>query len=186
MKIACCGSSGGGKTTLANLLANHLELTEAITYSRPTAAARAMGYQRANEVPPAEMWRFQWLALFEQLVAERMGSYGGWFVADRSVLDFAAYHLFQRPGAKASDDYVRLAGEHARSTYHLLVVVPPNSHGTEDDGKRHLHGVHEVHAILLDLLARFGLNGRTINLTTDTPDERAREVLVTLRERGLR
>lgn len=187
LKIACAGSSGGGKTTLARLLAVSLHLP-VIDYSRPTAAARHLGYERASAVPPVDLFTLQWFALHEQVRSEfviedlHRGHVG--FVADRGTLDFAAYYLFQSPGALWADPYIHIAGEHARA-YDAIIHVPPNSRGTEEDGKRHLHGVQEVNQLLLDLLDRFDLTGRLITLYADTPEERLEEVLGELKKREL-
>jgi len=185
MKLACCGSSCGGKTTLATSLADRLGLPEAITYSRPTTAARRLGYSRASAVPPEEMRIFQWHALFEQLLAETMGSFGSSFVADRSVLDFAAYYLFQAPGAVWGDDYVAFAIDHACRAYDLLIHVPPPTWEVEDDDKRHLHGIHEVDGILAQLLGLRDLPDRTLHLKANTPEDRVEEVVTCLQDRGL-
>lgn len=205
LKIVCCGSSGGGKTTLARLLAQRLRLP-VIDYSRPTAAAKHLGYQKAAAVPPDIVPALQWFGLHEQFRAEYEATRGweaycpwhtnalldqpkeqlctcrqfGNFVADRGTLDFAAYHLFQARGARRDDPYVRLAAEHASETYDALILVPPPTWGVEDNTVRYTHGVEEVHRILLDLLDRFDLGKKTVRLRSNTPEERVAEVLAWL------
>ncbi len=172
-RLVCAGSSGGGKTTLCQLLEKKLGLP-AILHSRPTAAARSLGYEKASDVPSNKMSVFQWLALAEQYHAERTHHH---FVADRSVLDFLAYYKFQTPCDQQVPDYYNVCAELARR-YDLIIVVPPNSRGTEDNGVRHLHGIQEVHGILTrELLPDMDLWDKAYQLKTDTPEERVQEVL---------
>ena len=178
-RLVCAGSSGGGKTTLVKLLEKKIGLP-AILHSRPTAAARSLGYEKASDIPADKMVIFQWLALMEQYHAERASFH---YIADRSVLDFLAYYKYQTPFEQQVPDYTNVAIE-LTQRYDLILLVPPNSKGTEDNGIRHLHGVYEVHGILQEFIGDFGLGDKTYLLTADTPEERVEEVLWVLAQRG--
>lgn len=183
--IVCAGSSGGGKTTLAAKLQAEILKNDSfvglISHSRPTAAAVEMGYPSASQIPADKMGMFQWYALFQQINAERrMESLP--FIADRGVLDFLAYAMYQAP--TITEDYVKIVKAEAEK-YSMIVVVPPNSKGTFDNGIRHLHGVEEVHRYLLQLLDEFALNDRVLHLQTDTPEQRVQEVRRALQLRDI-
>lgn len=91
-RISLCGANSGGKTTLATELHKILGPGfSLLTYSRPTAAARKMGYDSARYVPNDDQtqWNFQCLGLFEQIRAQEQLKDN--FISDRSVYDFLAY-----------------------------------------------------------------------------------------------
>lgn len=179
--VVCAGSSGGGKTTLARELHARLPANgdlNLLTWSRPGAAARAMGYEKPSAVPPEQMGAFQWYALFTQIQAEQNLQR---FIADRGVLDFLAYAMYQAPSV--NEDYAKIARREAEK-YDLIVVVPPNSKGTEDNGIRHLHGVQEVHHHLCEAIDHFGLYEQTIFIEADDPVSRAHEVITELARRN--
>lgn len=178
-RLVCAGSSGGGKTTITKLLEKRLGLP-AILHSRPTAAARSLGYEKASDVPMDKMVVFQWLALMEQYKAEQNSHR---FIADRSVLDFLAYYKYQTLHTQQVADYYNVVREIANK-YDLILIIPPNSNGTEDNGIRHLHGVQEVHYILCELIQEMGLMSRAFLLRTDTPQERLQEVMSLLEQHG--
>lgn len=138
IKIALCGPSGSGKTTLA---ANLNELIgpgfKLINYSRPTAAARLMGYDSARYVPGDDktQWDFQTECLFEQIRAEKLIK--GSFISDRSTLDPLAYLNWKQPWRKNSpehDLYAKMAVSFC--DYDYLFFVPNFGGEVEDNGIR--------------------------------------------------
>jgi hypothetical protein len=210
IRIACSGSSFGGKSTLAAALGEQLHLGT-ILHSRPTAAANLMGYKAARDVVPKDTLAFQVQGLIEQIKAEagmlaRDGGVdypstcgqgrgrGGYqvhnpgFVADRCVLDFEAHFI-----AQASEldrwrfpEYTTLVSAHARNAYDLIIYMPSfKDVETEDNGVRHLKGHDAVEAALEPLFAKYGLQDVVMRLTTDGIENRVAEVLAELRYRGL-
>jgi hypothetical protein len=124
------------------------------------------------------------LGLIEQISAERAL---GDFIADRGVMDFAAYaryELRKQEHTMGAQGIGRMAwyeeiGRFTAWSYDAIILVPPNSNVIEDNGIRYTHGVQEVHDILVEIIKEWGLWHRVIELKTDTPQERAREVIDT-------
>ena len=205
LRIACCGSSFGGKSTLAAALANELNL-EAILESRPTRAARVLGYQAARDVQPVDMLAFQVQGLLEQIKAEAgllardggchygpdySGNYEFYrpgFVSDRTVLDFVAFFRTQADELtqRRFPEYSRIAKAHAADAYDLIIYMPAfTDRVAEDNGIRHLVGHTVVEAHLETLFKSFELEDRVMRLTTDGVANRLAEVLTELQARGL-
>ncbi len=185
LRVALAGSSGGGKTTLARLMGERWG-QEPVVYSRPTAAARALGFGRPQDVPAEHMRRFQEAAYAEQLVAE--GTADQDLVIDRSVLDYAAFYLYQTPGAGFDDVYVHEAVDHALQSYDVVFVVPPPASGfVVDDGKRHTDpkAVLAVHQNLLSIVNEFELEPLVHVLALDGPENRYAEAMAFMKGRYL-
>jgi predicted ATPase len=171
--VVCAGTHGGGKTTFVKRMAPKLGLPE-ITYSRPTAAAQQMGYERSGDVPPEKKGLHQMLSLFEQVAAER--TYTDGFFADRGVIDYMAYYLLTVPAYQQEPTYRQMVEFFARR-YDLIIYVPPNSKGVESNGIRFERLTSDVDREVLASLNGMGLMGRVLALRTDTPEEREVELL---------
>lgn len=171
--IVCAGTHGAGKTTLVERLAPKLGLA-GISYSRPTAAARMLGFDRSGDVPPESKGLHQMAALFEQLHAERMHPEG--FFADRGVIDYLAYYLLTVPAYQQEPTYARMV-ELCAQRYELVIYTPPNSKGVESNGVRFERLTADVDREVMAILQRFVPTSRTLYLRTDTPEEREAEVI---------
>lgn len=179
MKLAIVGTHGGGKTTLGRLLASHLSLDLITERVRP--CARDLGFGTPRDVPDEKRPMFQWASLISQISAEeRNASY----VSDRSTVDYAAYwSLLVCKGRDDYHDYRDLARIYARR-YDTLILVPAPQ-WAEEDGQRFTHMVNETDEMMRHLLAEWELMPKVIEVTVDGPDNRLREVVTKLKERGL-
>lgn len=158
LTIALTGTHGAGKTTLTNALSSVLHL-EPINISRPTAAAQQLGYAKAADVPADEVQVFQWMGLFEQIHQERLRlerpdqtvnktgqldfRYVPGFVSDRAVIDFIAYYIYRLPSVERQAAYTELVLAYARK-YSIILYLPPNPDGVEDDNRRFVKGTLEI------------------------------------------
>lgn len=201
LRIACTGSSFGGKSTLAEALSNELQLTP-ITYSRPTAAANVLGYAAAREVKEQDQVAFQLQGFLEQVKAEsfalgkseHLGAHvwpataGRGFVADRTVECFLAHFRAQTSFIDQGrlPEYDRLVKAHAQQAYDCIIYMPAfRLQVVEDNGIRNLGNFEAVETHLLDQLERHGLMDKVLMLKSDGPENRVREVMAWLAERGL-
>lgn len=178
-KIACSGSHMGGKTTLARLLGGVFHLP-AITYSKPTAAAKRLGYDKASDVLDSDMLLFQWLGLIEQVSAEKaaLEEFEG-YISDRSVVDYLAYytkqaeHLTDSNSNKAYFDCVRAYAK----DYDLIVIVPPLEQTPTNNGMRHITDPQEIHTSLLYCFEKLQITTKLFTVTADNPYDRVEEIL---------
>jgi hypothetical protein len=172
----------GGKTTLTKLLGDVFSLPT-LTYSRPTAAAKKLGYARASDVPEEHMASFQWLALIEQIAAEKAlwEEFEG-YISDRSVIDYLAYFVEQTKNnisVTNSKAYFDCVQSHV-PTYDLIIIVPPLSEQPFDNGMRHVTNPDVVHQNLLKSFNELDVQNKVLVLTTQTPYDRVEEVLTFL------
>lgn len=164
MKIALCGANNTGKTTLATELHKVLGVGfNLITYSRPTAAARSLGYESPRDVPDTfnEQWIFQLECLFEQIRAQRKA--GNNYIADRSTLDPLAFLNYKLPFTKLTihhDMYQKFAFEFC--DYDHLFFVPNFGGEMEDNGVRLLTPQEPVEAEFAKLFDRLGKSVYTV------------------------
>jgi energy-coupling factor transporter ATP-binding protein EcfA2 len=162
MRIAFCGPSGSGKSTLTLELGdiiNHsnknLPEHEIIAFSRPTYAARLMGYANANEVPTDDetQLKFQTQCLIQQIESEKVA--GIHYVIDRTTIDNLAYLEFKLPHLKYTS-FHKLYETIAIGlcNHDFLFYVPNFSDAIEDNGLRFTIGQKEVEAKFLDIFNR--------------------------------
>lgn len=161
VRVVCTGSSGGGKTTLIKALSEKYG-REGTIFSRPTAAARIMGYEAARYVKPSQMMEFQWLSLIQQISAEQEVDY---FLGDRGVIDFAAYALYQVPRHELDHSYINIVYKYAMK--YDAIIFTPSPEVVEDNGIRHTHGVIEVENNVKKLIKEFSLEDKIIWLDLD-------------------
>lgn len=162
MRIAFCGPSGSGKSTLAlefgeiiNDKKHWLPKHEIIVYSRPTYAARKMGYKSAVEVPQDDdtQYEFQTQCLIEQIESQRVA--GLHYIIDRTTLDNLAYLEFKLPHLKhtaAHRLYQTIAVE--LCNHDFIFYVPNFSDYIEDNGLRFTTRQKEVEQKFLDIFDR--------------------------------
>lgn len=179
MRIAFCGPSGSGKSTLALGIGEKINndinnpAHSIIIYSRPTYAAKSLGYKSARDVPEARQSEFQIQCLVEQVRAQIMA--GQNYVIDRTTLDTLAYLEYKMP-------YIKHTGYH--QVYEALAVglckheyifyVPNFSDIIEDNGIRFLHGQEQIEEKFFDIFERFNINA--IKLKTLPLEDRINEI----------
>ena len=167
-KIALCGASMGGKTTLATELKKIIGPGfSLVNYSRPTAAALKMGFKSAAKIPSDDQtqWDFQVAALCEQIRAQERA--GPSYVIDRSVFDFAAYLGYRMPWLKNSaqyDLYMKMAMEF--NNYDYLFFVPNPNEVPVDNGMRWTSDPRPVEEELLNILNSNNIDYYHIKSTT--------------------
>lgn len=190
LRVAMTGSAGGGKTSLIAHLLKPIPAATTITYSRPTKAANLLGYSSASEIPEDKLLVYQHYGLMEQIYAERQVMASDAVLMDRTVLDFVGYYLFRVPKESRdfywNDDLMAKIAKTWLDTnpYDLIVLVPPNSQGTEYRDTRLMEGVQEVHDKIKYIIDCWNLDDLVLRLKTDTPEERAQEVLTAIQKRG--
>jgi GTPase SAR1 family protein len=140
MRFSLTGASGSGKTSLIEAFRkdrSNSHQYDFVTYSRPTVAAAAMGYESARGIPQEKQWDFQVESLIEQLRSqERAGLYSA---SDRNTIDFLAYLNVKTPWMKFTPQhqlYERIAVESARIFWDKIILVPSFSLNPEDNGFR--------------------------------------------------
>lgn len=181
MKIALMGANNTGKTTLAIELQKIIGNTHGlITYSRPTAAARKLGYNSARDVPDDmdKQFEFQYECLLEQIRAQKQ--MGKKYIADRSTLDPLAFLNAKLPFLKLTlqhQMYEKLAFEFC--DYDFLFFVPGFGGKMEDNGIRLLTPQEPVEAEIKKLLAKVWRPVYT--LKTTSLENRVQEVCEILR-----
>lgn len=164
MKIALMGANNTGKTTLATELHKILGSSfKLITYSRPTAAARKLGYESAREVPDDvfAQFNFQFECLLEQIRAQEQG--GNSYIADRSTIDPLAFLNYKLPFLKLTiqhDMYERMAMEFCK--YDYLFYVPAFGKDMEDNGVRLLTPQEPVEAEFTKIIDKWRLPVYTV------------------------
>lgn len=175
------GANNTGKTTLATeihkILGSRFKL---ISYSRPTAAARRLGYDSPRDVPIEfdKQFEFQFECLLEQIRAQQDA--GNNYIADRSTIDPLAFLNWKMPHIKLSaqhDMYQRLALEFAKYDYLFFV---PNFGGTmEDNGVRLLTPQEPVETEFRKLFDK--LNSTVYTVKSKSVSNRVAEVCEVLK-----
>ena len=181
MKIALMGANNTGKTTLTIELHKIVGNTHGlIAYSRPTAAARRLGYQSARDVPEDvdKQFEFQYECLLEQIRAQKQ--MGKNYIADRSTLDPLAFLNAKLPFLNLTIQhqmYEKLAFEFCE--YDFLFFVPAFGGKMEDNGVRLLTPQEPVEAEFKRLRAKIKKPVYTLKTTSLT--NRIQEVCQILR-----
>lgn len=125
MRIGLSGAQGVGKTTLAGVLARELDIPLVEEQARVVVKEFGLDSLRALKGRPQLSKEFQWACLNAQIRVEN--ELGDRFIADRTVVDNAAYWLKWRAGRSSSQDnleYYR-ACEARAGVYDLVIYVPP-------------------------------------------------------------
>lgn len=174
MRIAFCGPSGSGKSTLAlefgeiiNDPKYRLPQHEIVVYSRPTYAARKMGYKSAIEIPQDDdtQYEFQTQCLIEQIESQRVAGMN--YVIDRTTLDNLAYLEFRLPHMKHTASH-RLYQTIAVGlcNHDFIFYVPNFSDYIEDNGLRFTARQKEVEQKFLDIFNRCSIIPHVIQAKT--------------------
>lgn len=165
MRIAFCGPSGSGKSTLAlelgeiiNNAERGLPLHEVVVYSRPTYAARNMGYKSALEVPTDDETQieFQTECLIQQIESQRVAGFS--YIIDRTTIDTLAYLEFKLPHMRHTG-FHRLYEKIAIGlcNHDFIFYVPNFSDEIEDNGLRFTARQKEVEQKFLDIFDRHSI-----------------------------
>jgi hypothetical protein len=183
--IFLSGSSNGGKSSLARELAKYTNRV-VIDYSRPTAAANFLGYDKASDVDYFDRIAFQFAGLIEQIGAERemkgmleYAEHADSFISDRCVADFVGYwhtqinleDRYERP------EYEHIAKKWAQNNYHTIIFVPYHGGPIEDNGKRFLTDPIPTQNTILRLFEEWKIMDRVYVLQENTLDKRVLECL---------
>ena len=165
MRIAFCGPSGSGKSTHAlefGEIINNPERKmlqhEIVVYSRPTYAARKMGYKSAVEIPQDDdtQYEFQVQCLIEQIESQRVAGFN--YVIDRTTLDNLAYLEFRLPHIKHTASHRLYQSIAVGLCNHDFIFYVPNfSDYIEDNGLRFTARQKEVEQKFLDIFDRFAI-----------------------------
>lgn len=120
IRLAFCGSSGTGKSTLATAIATELSLPMCPVGSREVS--KSMGFDSPYDVDKAgQREEFQRRLLIQKTVWERDHPAG--FVTDRTHLDNFAYTLMHKPGLAADPDFA--AAAYDATAYYTHVIFCP-------------------------------------------------------------
>ena len=170
-RIAIAGPAGAGKTTLAQALANELRLT--LIPESIRVMASLMGLSQIRKLSGATRLMLQSGALAMQIERENVE---GYFVSDRSTLDYLWYHQKFMIGAI---DHARwMVFNRCRGYTHLFIVPAPEQR--QDDGFR----LQTPDADIVPFLHRLGPTNAQNNvhqLTTDGVENRLAECLRIIR-----
>jgi adenylate kinase family enzyme len=165
MKIAFCGPSGSGKSTLAlelgeiiNNPKNNLPTHEVVVFSRPTYAARNMGYENAMDVPSDDntQMEFQTECLIQQIESQRVAGFN--YIIDRTTLDNLAYLEFRLPHMRHTASH-RLYETIATGlcNHDFIFYVPNFSDKIEDNGLRFTTRQNEVEQKFFEIFERHSI-----------------------------
>lgn len=169
MRVGLTGAQGVGKTTLAHKLADMLgwRLIE--------EQARVI-YARCPRNKGKFSSAFQWRCLAEQI---RLEEEGGDFIADRTVIDNAAYWIRWRMAHSSSAEnlaYYRRCQVQA-AKYDLVVYVPPEI-PLVADGFRSTNTEYQAEMDwLISTLTRGLVPPERILTVTGSTDERVAQIL---------
>lgn len=162
MRIAFCGPSGSGKSTLAlelgkiiNDPSRNMPEHEVVVYSRPTYAARTMGYKSAIDIPQDDdtQYQFQVQCLIEQIESQKIA--GTNYIIDRTTLDNLAYLEFRLPHLKHTAVHKLYQMMSVGLCKHDFIFYIPNfSDYIEDNGLRFTARQKEVEQKFLDIFDR--------------------------------
>lgn len=144
--IGLCGAHRGGKTTLAEALAESLALPFARTSTSAVFARHGLDPAQALDFA-TRLW-----IQGEVLAAARgvWGQFPGGFVTDRTPLDFIAYTLADVHGGQSVDaaalrQYLENCFAATRAFFSLLVVVQPGIPLVPEAGKAALNPAYIEH-----------------------------------------
>lgn len=177
MRLAFCGASGTGKSTIVTAVAGRLALPICSVGSREVA--KDMGFDNPYDVDAAgKRGEFQTRLLGAKIAWEEGHSRDG-FVTDRTHLDNLAYTQMHSPETAENGPFRSLAiGAMARYTH--LVFCPIDAfHDIARDPSRvdDIHYHHAYECRLTVLLARYVLDTPILWLTTGSRDLRVEQVL---------
>ncbi len=162
LRIAFCGASGTGKTTLARQVAERFGLPLSPSMARRAAAAAGLkSPYDADSIPGARQ------ALQRAIVHRRIAWQGdnaeGGFVSDRTSFDDLAYSLMHDVTGQAYQelvDAVLLQWRLLAPTYHRVILCPLASfwrHGGDPARVDDLAYHKRFETLLLELLQKAGV-----------------------------
>ena len=183
LRIGVCGAQSTGKSTLASVLAERLELPLITEKARQVADIMGISSEEMlRREPPERQLEFQRWCLRAQKLAEESHHRDG-FVSDRTVVDNAAYWLaWNHAQAGLYSRYHYLVDCYCwAKDYDLIVYCPPSGKEPQDDGFR-LPG--RVYQKEIDLLIRTLLIGWELPFVrVEGPvEDRVRQVMEALEE----
>ena len=170
MKIAITGSHGVGKTTLAKLLAEHLDI-----YLIKEVAREIMEQWNIEpwQLPPSQAQDYQQAIIDRQIQREEQTSDLESFVIDRTGFDCLGY-------SKGLDSYQQLADQwllhNIQHPYDLVIRIP--IHIQLDPDGRSLDPIYQqyIDNSIIEQLEKHGQPYYTIK-GQSTPEQRLEEVL---------
>lgn len=105
------------------------------------------------------------------------------FVSDRSTIDFLAYYQYRLGKDMSFETYQDLVTTYA-DKYSIILYLPPNPNGVEDDNRRFLEGTKEVDENIFALLEAW-CPTKYVTVPWLPIDERVEYVKKQLMARGL-
>jgi predicted ATPase len=167
-RIVITGASGVGKTSLADLLAKHLDLPLIPEVGR--RLCHKMGYQNPTEIPDQQLFRE---AVLKEQIGEEQGQTA--FISDRSTIDcWVLWQRWQMCSAMTYDTerYYETCRSHAESYTHVI-YVPPMFAGTDDNFRwTEPDYVKQVDRLVRLTLHDWSLTDRTFTIDCDGPSKR--------------
>ncbi|MGH7194889.1 MAG: ATP/GTP-binding protein, partial [Candidatus Saccharimonadales bacterium] len=171
-RIVITGASGVGKTSLANVLAEKLQLSLIPEVAR--RLCHQMGYRNPTEIPDQQS--FRQAVLDEQIIEERAQSQ---FVSDRSTIDcWVLWQRWQICSAMTYDSeaYYNTCRDHAK-TYTHVIYVPPMFTPPDDEFRwTEPDYVKQIDRIIRLTLYDWSLLDRKFTISCDGPEARAAAV----------
>jgi hypothetical protein len=156
MRFGLSGANFTGKSSLIERFKRDYSPDfDCITESRPTAAARLMGYNSARDIPFDRQWEFQTEALLQQLKFQDQANWCAAF--DRTTIDFLAYTNIKMPWMKYTPQhqlYERIAVESARNFWDKIILVPHFSLDIEDNLVRLMDDPRPVENEIISILEK--------------------------------
>ncbi len=176
IRLAFCGASGTGKSTLASLVSARIGLPICPVGSREVS--KAMGFASPYDVDAAgKRVEFQHELLKQKYAWER--SHADGYVSDRTHFDNLTYTTMHAPGPAADPHFIEAVV--AAASYHTHIVLCPIGavHNVGDDPARINDSRYhrEYERILLDLILEYATPVPVLILTSSQRDVRLRHVL---------
>lgn len=155
MRIALIGTSGVGKTTLANALVDILKCDHITERSR--AIIKKLGLNSPSEIKDEEtMKSFQKAILYSQSTEEL---YSDNFISDRAYVDFTSYARLFISDKEWLKDYDNLCREIQKAAKYDIVFYIPPVIPEVDDGVRYLGDIRiKADLEMLETLKRWNVS----------------------------
>jgi hypothetical protein len=181
LRIAFCGASGTGKSSLARFLSTSLGLEMNPIGSRSVAAEMGFASPYDADHDPADRAAFQKQLLDRKACWEAIRES---FVTDRTTLDNVAYTALHNVDCLTAED-LDVAKTAAQNYTHVFFCPMSAFFNLGDDPMRHIGGAYHktFEAVLIGLASTMAIPYRTV--VGDSREERQRFVLACLKERDL-